>query len=242
MRMENTLAVAPERINRIIEILSLISVGQFDEAQTTIQIEHQDEFAMLEETLNVFNRELVQARTTTERYTKQLEASRAELQEKLATIERQRLAIQDLSTPVIELWDDIVTLPVVGIVDTQRSVEMTEKLLRRIVESRARCVIIDITGVDVVDTMTANHFIKMINSARLLGAYCVVTGISPNIAQTLTQIGVDLQQIPTLRSLKEGLKDCFEYLRSRRLGMHRAANPQSPITGGMPGPSGSGHP
>lgn len=214
--MENTPPVDQDRINRIIQVLSLISVGHHDSATTTIDVTQTDDLAMLEETLNIFTRELASARAANQQYVKQLEVSQKELEEKLGTIERQRLAIQDLSTPVIELWDDIVTLPVVGVVDTQRSVEMTEKLLRRIVESRARCVIIDITGVDVVDTMTANHFIKMVNSARLLGAYCVVTGISPNIAQTMTQIGVDLQSIPTLRSLKEGLKDCFEYLRSRR--------------------------
>ena len=233
MRVENTAALDQDRINRIIEVLSLISVGHYDEATTTIDVRNTDDLAMLEQTLNIFTRELAAARQANADYTRKLEASQKELEDKLGTIERQRLAIQDLSTPVIELWDDIVTLPVVGIVDTQRSVEMTEKLLRRIVESRARCVIIDITGVDVVDTMTANHFIKMVNSARLLGAYCVVTGISPNIAQTMTQIGVDLQSIPTLRSLKEGLKDCFEYLRNRRHTAHQAPpSPQAPAAGG----------
>jgi rsbT co-antagonist protein RsbR len=214
--VKNQLSVSSERIERLINVLSLLSVGQFDPNTNSIALETEDEFAMLEGTLNVFTKELSEAQAKNREYMKTVESARAELEEKLATIEQQRLAIADLSTPVIELWDDIVTLPVVGMVDTQRSVEMTEKLLRRIVESRAKCVIIDITGVDVVDTMTANHFIKMINSARLLGAYCVVTGISPNIAQTLTQIGVSLDGVPTLRSLKEGLKDCFTYLRNRK--------------------------
>lgn len=215
---EEMAQVAKARLERMLEVLSLISIGEFDPVQTTIKVTNEDEFGVVEETLNVFTRELADSRRETEAAMIKLEQSRMELEEKLSTIERQRLAIQDLSTPVIELWEDIITLPVVGIVDTQRSVEMTEKLLRRIVETQARCVIIDLTGVDVVDTMTANHFIKMTNSARLLGAYCIVTGISPNIAQTLSDIGVDLEKLPTLRSLKEGLKECFHYLRSRTAG------------------------
>ncbi|MBU8895628.1 STAS domain-containing protein [Corallococcus sp. M34] len=209
------LTVRPDRVSRIIDVLSMISVGQYDAARTTLSIQEQDEFAALEETLNVFVRELSATRRENEDALARLEAGHRELQEKLTTIEQQRLAIRDLSTPIIELWDDIVTLPIVGVVDTQRSVEMTERLLHRIVQTKARCVIIDITGVEVVDTMTANHFIKMVNAARLLGAYCVVTGISPLIAQTLVQIGVDLREVRTLSSLKEGLRDCFRHLSER---------------------------
>lgn len=214
------LSINPERIGRIIDVLSMISVGVYDEARTTIPIHETDEFASLEETLNVFARELASTRREHDETMNRLAASNREMEEKLATIERQREAIRDLSTPIIELWDDILTLPIVGVVDTQRSVEMTERLLHRIVQGKARCVIIDITGVEVVDTMTANHFIKMVNAARLLGAYCVVTGISPLIAQTLVQIGVDLREVKTLGSLKEGLRECFLYLRQ-----HAGATP-----------------
>jgi rsbT co-antagonist protein RsbR len=209
------LSVTPDRISRIIDVLSMISVGQFDTERTTLPVVDHDEFAALEETLNVFVRELAATRRENEEAMERLEAGHRELQEKLTTIEQQRMAIRDLSTPIIELWEDILTLPIVGVVDTQRSVEMTERLLHRIVQGKARCVIIDITGVEVVDTMTANHFIKMVNAARLLGAYCVVTGISPLIAQTLVQIGVDLREVKTLSSLKEGLRECFMYLRQR---------------------------
>ncbi|NTX03941.1 STAS domain-containing protein [Myxococcus sp. CA051A] len=209
------LTVDPERVGRIIDVLSLISVGEFSPERTTISIREQDELAALEETLNVFVRELATTRREHEEALTRLAASHRELEEKLSTIDRQRDAIRDLSTPIIELWEDILTLPIVGVVDTQRSVEMTERLLQRVVQGKARCVIIDITGVEVVDTMTANHFIKMVNAARLLGAYCVVTGISPLIAQTLVQIGVDLREVKTLGSLKEGLRDCFQHLAGR---------------------------
>jgi rsbT co-antagonist protein RsbR len=130
-------------------------------------------------------------------------------EQRLATIERQRLAIADLSAPIIDVWDGILALPVVGLVDTQRSIEMTERLLERIASSGAESVIVDLTGVDVVDTMTANHLLQMIRSASLLGAFSVLSGISPLIAQTLVQLDVDLAEITTVRNLKEALKTCL---------------------------------
>lgn len=220
---EQLTTVQRDRLQRLVDVLSIVSVGEYEPEALVIETEHEDELAHVEETLNILLRELAESRLENEKYIRALEQSKRELQEKLSTIERQELAIRDLSTPIIELWDDILTLPLVGVVDTERSVEMTEQLLHRIVSSGAACVIIDVTGVDVVDTMTADHFIKMIKAAQLLGAYCVVTGISPDIAQTLVRIGVDLSGVRTLRSLKEGLKDCFLYLKSTEGAAHGAA-------------------
>jgi rsbT co-antagonist protein RsbR len=220
--LDKPITISAERISRFIDVLAMLSVGRFESHFTTLPIEVQDEFSVLEETLNIFVREMATVRQENDETLARLAASNREMEEKLTTIEQQRMAIRDLSTPIIELWEDILTLPIVGVVDTQRSVEMTERLLHRIVQDKVRCVIIDITGVEVVDTMTANHFIKMVKAARLLGAYCVVTGISPMIAQTLVQIGVDLRDIKTLGSLKEGLRECFLYLR-KRLGAAPAA-------------------
>lgn len=130
-------------------------------------------------------------------------------EERLETIERQRLAIADLSAPIIDVWDGILALPVVGLVDTQRSIELTERLLNRIASSGTRSVIVDLTGVDIVDTMTANHLLQMIRAASLLGTLSVLSGISPQIAQTLVQLDVDLSEITTVRNLKEALKVCL---------------------------------
>ncbi len=130
-------------------------------------------------------------------------------EERMQTIERQRLAITDLSAPIIDVWDDVIALPIVGLVDTQRSVEVTERLLARISSSGARAVIVDLTGVDVVDTMTANHLLQMVGAAKLLGAFCVLSGISPQIAQTLVQLEVDLSEMTTVRNLKEALRICL---------------------------------
>lgn len=139
-----------------------------------------------------------------------------DLKEKLKvterTVERQQEAIAELSSPIMKIWDQVLTLPVIGIVDSRRTEEMMESLLNSVVETQSKSVIIDITGVDVVDTQTANHFIKMVKAVRLLGADCIITGISPEIAQTLTNIGVDLTQIKTRRNLQDGLKESFKIL------------------------------
>src|SRR6185369_7029580 len=95
-------------------------------------------------------------------------AYRHELEQKLATIEIQRAAIKELSTPIIEVWDGILCLPVVGVLDSTRSAEMTESLLVAVVEKKARCAIIDITGIQVMDTGTADHFLRMARAVRLL--------------------------------------------------------------------------
>jgi rsbT co-antagonist protein RsbR len=129
-----------------------------------------------------------------------------DLEEKLATIEQQRAAIRELSTPILEVWDDVLCLPVVGIVDSVRSAQMTDVLLQTIAEKRTRCAIVDITGIEVMDTKTVDHFIRMARAIRLLGAECVLTGISPNIAHTMVQMGIDLADVTTHRSLREALK------------------------------------
>jgi rsbT co-antagonist protein RsbR len=129
-----------------------------------------------------------------------------ELEEKLATIEVQRAAIRELSTPIIEVWEGVLCLPVVGVLDSTRSAEMTEALLSAIVEKKAECAIIDITGIQVMDTGTADHFLRMARAVRLLGANCMLTGINPAIAQTIIHMGVDLSGIITHRTMRNALQ------------------------------------
>ena len=130
---------------------------------------------------------------------------RRDLEDKLATIDRQQTAIRELSTPIMEVWDGILCLPIVGIMDTVRSADMTDALLRAVVATRARCAIIDITGIEVMDTGTADHFIRMAKAVRLLGAECVLTGMNPQIAQTVVHMGVDMEGVTTHRSLRDAL-------------------------------------
>jgi rsbT co-antagonist protein RsbR len=128
--------------------------------------------------------------------------------------ERQSMVLRELSTPIIAIWDGILSLPVIGTVDTARSAEMMDKLLERVVQDQATHVIIDITGVSMLDTRTADHFLRMGKAVRLLGAECFLTGISPHIAQTLAQLGVDTSTIRTVRRQSDALKIAFEELRA----------------------------
>jgi anti-anti-sigma regulatory factor len=139
-----------------------------------------------------------------------------ELEEKIALVERQAIALSELSTPIMEIWDDVLVLPIVGVVDTRRSAEIMDTLLLRLVQTKSRCAIIDITGVEVVDTKTADYLLKIVRAAQLLGTRCVLTGLSPAVAQTLVEIGADLREVQSLRDLKEGLKDCLRFLGSLR--------------------------
>jgi rsbT co-antagonist protein RsbR len=204
--------VARARLDRMIDVLSYASVGAFADALERAQVEAEDNFGMLEESLRLVIRELGEARDSADKALRELQKSKAELEEKLHTIESQKTAIQELSTPILDIWSDIVALPVVGAIDTGRAVEMTEKLLQRIVDGGARCAIIDLTGVAVVDTMTADHLIKMLKATRLLGCFCVITGIGPEIAETLVELDVGLGGVLTLRNLQSGLRACFAYL------------------------------
>jgi rsbT co-antagonist protein RsbR len=142
------------------------------------------------------------------------EKYRNELEEKLATIERQREAIRELSTPIMEVWDKILCLPIVGVIDSMRSAEMTDALLRAVVASGARAVIIDITGIEVMDTRTADHFVRMAKAVGLLGAECVLTGINPQIAQTIVHMGIDMAGVRTHRSLRDAL---YHFVRPKRV-------------------------
>jgi anti-anti-sigma factor len=148
-----------------------------------------------------------------------------QLAAQLDTIEQQRRAIQELSTPILQLWEGILVLPVIGFVDSARSQQMMERVLEEIVERQARHVIIDVTGVAVMDTQTADYFTKIFNSVRLLGAQCLLTGIRPAVAQTLVHIGVQLDQVTTRRNLQQGLQECLRLIERDRAA--RAAPPRA---------------
>jgi rsbT co-antagonist protein RsbR len=137
---------------------------------------------------------------------------REELEARLAVIERQQAVIRDLETPVLKVWDQVLTLPMIGIVDSQRAARVMESLLDAVVRHAARFAILDLTGVEIVDTATASSLMGMIRAIRLLGAEGILTGIRPTVAQTVISLGVDLSGIPTLASLRHGLAYCIHRL------------------------------
>ncbi len=116
-------------------------------------------------------------------------------------IMRQQQDLLELSTPVVTLWDGILALPVIGTLDSARSQVVMESLLQKIVETEAAIAIIDITGVPTVDTLTAQHLLKTVTAARLMGADCIISGIRPQIAQTIVHLGVELNDVTTKASL-----------------------------------------
>jgi rsbT co-antagonist protein RsbR len=136
----------------------------------------------------------------------------AELARQAELIEQQRLAIGELQTPVIQVWGGILALPIVGSLDTARTQQMNEALLQRIVDTGSEIVIIDITGVPVVDTAVARHLIETVSAARLLGAEVMIVGLSPQTAMTLVHLGVDLGDVTTRATLAKGLELAFARL------------------------------
>ena len=110
-------------------------------------------------------------------------------------IKRQAQELLELSTPVVELWDKIILLPLIGTLDSERTQTVMENLLNHIVKLRAQIAIIDITGVPTVDTLVAQHLIKTVSAARLMGADCIISGIRPQIAQTIVHLGLQLDVI-----------------------------------------------
>ncbi len=121
-------------------------------------------------------------------------------------IARQQQEMMELSTPVVALWDGILALPLIGTLDSARTQVVMESLLERIVETSAEIAIIDITGVPMVDTLVAQHLLKTVAAARLMGADCIISGIRPQIAQTIVHLGVELGQVITKATLADAFR------------------------------------
>ena len=121
-------------------------------------------------------------------------------------INRQQQELLELSTPVVKLWDGVLAVPMIGTLDSSRTQLVMESLLTRIVETGSELAIIDITGVPTVDTLVAQHLLKTVTAIRLMGADCIISGIRPQIAQTIVHLGIDLQGIVTKASLADALR------------------------------------
>lgn len=205
------------RFDQIVEMVMKIASGDL-EARVTPS-DRGDELDSLIVGLNMLGEELASTIETERNLRETLETRvrhrTAELEEKLRIIEKQRQAILELSTPVIAMWDEIVVLPLIGTVDTQRAQQILDNLLESIARTKARVAIIDITGVPVVDTKVAHHFLRTIEAARILGTETILTGVSPYNAQALVKLGVDLSRITTKSSLRAGLALAFALTRKK---------------------------
>jgi rsbT co-antagonist protein RsbR len=134
------------------------------------------------------------------------------VEERERIIREQQAAIRELSTPVLQVRDRLLILPIIGVLDTQRARQLTEQLLSSIQSNRAKVVVIDITGVVTIDLTVANHLVQTVKAARLMGATAIITGLSSSIAQTLVDLGVDVSTIRSVGDLQGGLEEAERLL------------------------------
>jgi predicted ATPase/GAF domain-containing protein/tRNA A-37 threonylcarbamoyl transferase component Bud32 len=211
--LENDLvtgAFTPQQI----EVLRALS------AQAAISIENATLYARLEERVNERTADLRRAHEQImELNLEQQARQEQEMREKTELILRQEELIRALSTPIIQVWDDVLTIPVVGELDDRRSTDITQSLLERISSTRSRYAIVDLTGVREIDAATADRIARIVRAVKLLGARGIITGIRPAVAQVMTSLGADLSDVTTHRNLREGLRACMadRYRQAQRM-------------------------
>lgn len=158
-----------------------------------------DQHSYIDFTAEINNWMFPMYKTITEAYTTSWER----------TVSLQKIALQELSAPLIPVFDKISVMPLVGTIDTERAKQIMENLLEGVVSHRAEVVLIDITGVPVVDTMVAHHIIQAAEAVRLVGAKCTIVGIRPEIAQTIVNLGINLEDVTTTSTMKKGVEQAL---------------------------------
>lgn len=138
----------------------------------------------------------------------------AYLDEKERTIYAQEAELRETATPITEIWDGVLTLPIIGTLDSRRTMLVMDALLNRIAKDHASAVVMDLTGVKNIDSQVSHHLIQMVRSVQLMGSDAIITGIRPEIARALTSLNIDLGNVTTRASLSDGLKEAF-----RRMGI-----------------------
>ena len=155
------------------------------------------------------------------------------VQERERVIRQQQEAIRELSTPVLQVRERLLILPIIGVLDSQRARQLTEQLLRGIRANRAKVVVIDITGVPTIDSTVANHLVQTVEASRLMGASVIITGLSSEIAQTLVTIGVDLSKVNAVGDLQGGIEEAERLLGYEVHTGRRAAAGRGALSGAM---------
>lgn len=191
-----------KRLLQIEDILASVAAG---DNEARIEINEEDDLTGIEEALNILIDDLTYELKQSELVKNELQSKLNKIEEQQKTIVQQQEDLLELSSPVTKVWDNILILPVIGTLDSQRTQIMMENLLQKIVDTGCTMSILDITGVPTVDTQVANHLLKTVTSARLLGAECIISGISPAIAQTIVHLGIDLSSIKTKATLQDAM-------------------------------------
>ncbi|WP_272428610.1 AAA family ATPase [Polyangium jinanense] len=207
--LENELAAGVFTPDRM-EMLRLLS------AQVAISIENALLYSSLEENVRARTMEIEEANARIlSLNAEQQHRQEIELLQKQDLIAQQKELIRVLSTPILEVWDGVLTIPIVGVIDEERSAIITQNLLARIVETQSKFAIIDLTGVGEMDPGTAEHIVRIIGAVRLLGARSVITGIQPAVARAMISLDVNLSSILTRSNLRDGLRACLSFGRGK---------------------------
>jgi rsbT co-antagonist protein RsbR len=185
-------------VDAMLEALQAVESGDLS-ARVEIAQTDTDPVGALAICINSMTSILAERRDETLRFQRELEGQ-------LEMIEKQELAIRELSTPIIEIWKGVLCAPIVGVLDSSRASEMTSALLHGVVRAKARLAIIDITGIEAMDTQATDHFLRMARAVKLLGAECALSGIHPNVARTIIHMGVELSGVRSFRTLREALQ------------------------------------
>lgn len=202
------LIVAPERVQRVIDAISMIGIDEHARALEMLPepASVQDPFDMLDACVRVLIGEVTESQRTSALANRALEASRQQLADKLEVIQRQSVALADLSTPIIEVWDHTLALPIIGAIDGPRAAGIAATLLDAISSRNARNVLLDLTGVEVVDSVTFEHLARLARAVELLGARCTLTGLTAAAATAIVALGIDVGALHTRSTLKDGLR------------------------------------
>jgi rsbT co-antagonist protein RsbR len=185
-------------ISRLLDVLLRVGAGE-SVASLDYTYPETHPVGALTSTLNEMLGSLAEARAKSDLYLR-------DLQDKIAAIQAQEAAIAELQTPILEVWEGVLCMPIVGMVDSHRTADMARTLLSTIVRTKARLALIDITGIQVMDTRAVDHFLRMARAVRLLGARCVLSGVHPNVSQTIVHMGLDLRGVETHRSMRDALR------------------------------------
>ncbi len=210
--MKATIPNLEERVNRIEDVVASVAAGDMD---ARVNPEVEDGFTGIEMAVDLLIGDLTDELRERQKAQKELEDKLATIQQQQKTIMQQQEDLLELSSPVTKVWDNILILPVIGTLDSRRTQIMMENLLQKIVATGCTTAILDITGVPTIDTQVANHLLKTVTAARLLGAECIVSGISPPIAQTIVNLGIDLSSIQTRATMQEAMRYAFQENRQR---------------------------
>lgn len=202
MEANTVISNAQARIDHIEDVLSSVAAGDLD---LRIESEVEDDLTGVEQAINLLIDDLTHELKKSLQMKKEMEDKLKKIQDQQKIILQQQEDLMELSSPVSKVWENILILPVIGTLDSQRTQIMMENLLQKIVSTGCTTAILDITGVPTVDTQVANHLLKTVTAARLLGAECIVSGISPAIAQTIVHLGINLTNILTKATLQDAM-------------------------------------